>query len=497
MQLLRGALWNTTAKLVQLLLMLVTLTLIGRFAGADSFGAFALCWVVVGLFEQVLATALSDGLIQQPTVGPRHFDSMLWLLVLLGAAFAGVVMLASEPIAAALGGGSLLAAVLPLRALISPIAAAGCLAQAKLTRAGQFRQIATIEMLSNIGSSLLGIALAAADFGIWSLFWMEATRIVGTAIALFIVSGWLPRWQVSVSDLQSLCRFSSFSVATGLMQFASRSLPRLLIGHGLGAQALGFYAMAERLCDQALRVLVLPGYDVAKAGAARAQNDRRAIVQLLWAAIGTSSLFAYPMLLGAIVLMPLAVPLVLGQHWQPAVLLIQLMFVANLRMPLTAFNSAILIGIGKPQWNTLSQLANMVVTPLLCLAALPYGIEAIGVAMIGRGLVLWPIGALALHRTIGVPIGLQAAAGARHLAAATVMAVAIAMIAHALTMALADVLVILLCVPIAAVGYLHALAWLAPASWAAIVSVWQRLARGERGLFKSLFVAASGARPVA
>ena len=77
------------------------------------------------------------------------------------------------------------------------------------------------------------------------------------------------------------------------------------------------------------------------------------------------------------------------------------------------------------------------------------------------------------------------------------MAVAIAMIAHALTMALADVLVILLCVPIAAVGYLHALAWLAPASWAAIVSVWQRLARGERGLFNSLFVAASGARPVA
>jgi O-antigen/teichoic acid export membrane protein len=87
-QLLSSAAWNTAAKILQLVLQLVTLALIGRYAGAQAFGAFALCWVVVGLFEQVFVTALSDSLIQQPAAEQGHFDSMLVVLMTSGVVFA-------------------------------------------------------------------------------------------------------------------------------------------------------------------------------------------------------------------------------------------------------------------------------------------------------------------------------------------------------------------------------------------------------------------------
>ncbi len=494
-QLASGAAWNTLAKVLQLLITLLTLALVGRYAGPEAFGVISLVWVVVGLIEQTLLSAIVDGLIAHRAPDERHRSSIFWVALAITSSAALLIWSSATPLAAWLGGGAVLATLLTCRALFLPMSCLFGVSQAVLMRRGEFKTLAHIDMASNLISAALGIYLAIAGFGVWSLLILELTRQTIQTIAQLWFARWWPQWVYSRTALGELAEFNLQSVSSSLMSFAIRTTPKLLIGQALGTQALGYYSMAERLCDQVMKILVLPGYDVVKIGASRARKDAAALRQLLWGAIATSTLMAYPVLLGGCALASVLLAVVLGPQWLAAVTLLQLMLIAGLRSPMSAFYSAILIGIGKPEKHTQLQALQLVLTLLLCYLAVPFGLTALGLALVARNALIWVAGTMVIRQTINAPIAVQISAGAGHLLASLLMAAAVGVWVYQLAPVLASGAVIVGGIGLGLAVYLPALAWLAPHSWQAVQDVAARVARGERGAFKAYFVAV-GARGV-
>ena len=172
-----------------------------------------------------------------------------------------------------LHGGEVLAAILPLRAAVLPLQALVVGPTAQLLRESRFKALAGAETIGSVVSSLVGVALALAGAGIWSLVAMELVRATVGGATIVLLTRWRPGVRVCWSDFTDLLAFNSSTWASWGLGYLNGQLPRLLIASTLGAHAVGVFALAQRLCDQVTDILMVPAYRVVQAGIARAQDD--------------------------------------------------------------------------------------------------------------------------------------------------------------------------------------------------------------------------------
>ena len=314
-----GAAWSTAGKAIQLGSSLLALAVIARLVGPHVYGVFALGWLVVGLFEVLVSSAPTDTLIQRDRVSPGHLNATFWAALLMSLLIAGGVWAGADLADHWLEGGALLAAILPARAAVLPLQALAVAPTALLLRDSRFKAVAGAETVASIVSNLAGVALALAGTGIWSLVGMELVRAFVLCVALYAITRWRPGVAMRPSHLGDLLAFNASTWGSWGLGYLSSQLPRFVLAATLGAQAVGFYALAQRLFDQVKNIVMIPAYQVVQAGVARAQNDRDTARRLADGTLRVTGVVACPLFLGIAALAPVMVPAVFGDSWNEAV----------------------------------------------------------------------------------------------------------------------------------------------------------------------------------
>lgn len=483
-----AAAWNVSGKLFQFLAGLVALAVIARWVGPHAYGVFALTWVVVGLAEIFVSAAPTDTLVQRRELQPGHcnasFHGALALALLAWASIAA----GADLVSGWLGGAHELAAILPLRAAILPLAAMASVPVALLMRENRFREIAAIESAGGVMGSAAGIAMAIAGAGIWSLVAMELVR-QGTVTALaFAASGWTPGMRTTRAHARDLLAFNAYSWAAWGLSYADGQWPRVAIGVVLGPQALGFYALGQRLASQLGHVLMVPAYQVAMSGVARLQDDRDAVRRLVDSLLRAVAVIASPVFLGLAAVASLLVPLVFGAQWAGAVPVVQVLMWLGIRSSMSMVQMAVIRGMGRPGWQVASSALAFVATVLLVGFAVGHGLLAVCVAVVARAFLMWPLSAWFVRRLTGLSASRQAEAAAGPLFAALAMAAGTLGFVAWVAPALPDPVALASAVVFGALVYFAALPLFAPAAGrfvrSAMVRIARRDVRGLRALFE-------------
>src|SRR5690606_37164068 len=128
--------------------------------GPQAWGVFALTWVGVGLIEIFATMAPIDTVVQRREIAPGHLIATLWASLAVGLVGWCGLALATEPLAALLGGGPMLVEILPARAATLPLGALAVVPIALLMRHARFKELAAVESVASIVSSAVGLALA-------------------------------------------------------------------------------------------------------------------------------------------------------------------------------------------------------------------------------------------------------------------------------------------------------------------------------------------------
>jgi O-antigen/teichoic acid export membrane protein len=142
------------------------------------------------------------------------------------------------------------------------------------------------------------------------------------------------------------------SVGTSLAAAATalvRAVPVLIIGRWLGAEQLGYYSMARQLLIAPLLYILSPISRVMFALFSRLQASPVELRRTYTRA--QSTIVVVAAFIPALVAMtaPLAVPIVLGQKWQPAVPVLQILSLATtLNLPVNVAGAAVR-GLGRPR----------------------------------------------------------------------------------------------------------------------------------------------------
>jgi len=319
----------------------------------------------------------------------------------LGALTSVALYLAAEPLATAYGDDRVadVARWLALSPLFSGVQAQFW---AHLNREMKFGRMASIEVVSTVVGTAMGVLAALAGLGYRSIV-IQVLAISGSAMIMAVFSDrwWPSRPGAWRSEVRAVMTAGQHILGMNLLRTASRSLIVPIAGLSVPTADLGSFDKAQQQAvmpikltvDRLQRVVV--GVMVRLDGDATAQFAlyRRAYLMLSY---GTVALF----MLVAALSEPL-VRLLFGDGWELAADILGVLAIGSAARALCQSTQWVYIGIGATRsgltYATWSQPAVVAAT----LVGLPGGVMGLAIANTAAWLILWPLTTTLAARTAG------------------------------------------------------------------------------------------------
>lgn len=243
---LAGLRWSVAEQIGNQLFQFLTSIALARLLEPRDFGLVGMILVFTGFATSFADLGLGAALIQRERVRAEHLDSAFWVNAAAGLLIA-LIMVAASPLIAALYEEPRLQALTAFMALSFVFSGLSIVQRARLAKAMDFRRLAIVGWSGKLAVGGVGIALAFAGFGAWSLAINAVASSAVTTIVLWSFSDWRPSFSFDRSALRELLGFSSHYFGFQAMNYWLRNADNLLVGKYLGTLALGLYARAYYL----------------------------------------------------------------------------------------------------------------------------------------------------------------------------------------------------------------------------------------------------------
>jgi PST family polysaccharide transporter len=396
---IRGVKWIAVQNYGAKFISFAVLAVLARLLEPAAFGIVALASVYVTFLQVFQDQGFSDAIVQREALEDDHVHSAFWfstgcglVLFALSVPMAGVVAhIVARPA---------LAPVIRWLSIDFVLTAVSGPAVALLTRALEFRALATRTVISNVAGGLVGVAMAFAGAGVWALVGQVLVQGIVEIVIVYAAVAWRPRLRFSARHQKDLYRFGVNMLVVNVMTFASRQGDDLLVGVVLGPVALGYYTLAYRLLLVATDFFIATMSAVAFPVFSRLQDEPVRLRQALLEATRLSSTVAVP----AFVMMSLTasslISVAFGPNWGPSVPVLQVLAFIGIVHSVFYFGQNAIKARGKPGWLVVIATSNTIVNLAGFMIAVHWGIVAVAAAYVIRGYLLAPVPLLILRRVL-------------------------------------------------------------------------------------------------
>jgi O-antigen/teichoic acid export membrane protein len=365
--------WVLLQQVIVRGLVAVKFLAIGRLLGPAAIGSVSIALLSVAIAESLSDTGLAQAVIQGRET-PTHSElGAVWTTLVTRGVFVALLLIALAPLMNSqfhLGGSLLLlqlAAGLPLlRGVASPT-------YFIVQRERRFQHIAAIEISASFTDCSIGIALALAGAGAYSmLISMIAGEMLKSTLTWVTMSP-RPPVRLSWAGIGHYLGFSRWIWASSVVTLVLNQFDKVIVGKLLGPAQLGAYQMSSKLAQMLLSdaVIAMSQY-LFPTFSQHYRRDAREAARLfrLYFAIAVA-LLAMIVILLRIVAQPLFL-LVLGTGWLSAVPLFKI-FVINMALgALNAVLVAYLRAVGDAKATTQAPAVQVVVLLAVVPPALHY-----------------------------------------------------------------------------------------------------------------------------
>lgn len=355
------------------------LLVLARILEAADFGLVALAGVTIAFLQIFINAGFSSALIQRDTLDPEHLDAAFWGNLAMSALFITLMLISAENISIVFAQPKL-EQVIRWLSLVLLFNALSQVQVAVLKRKMAFKALAIRSAVAEPFAGAVAVGLALSGFGVWSLVIREILSAAIKLVILWSTSRWRPKFSFSMSHFYQLFNFSIHMIATSLVQFASKRGVTALIGYFLGPTALGFYSIGERVLLMLTDLIGGTISSVAWPVFSRLQRDPGKVRSAYLDVTSIVGLAAWPLFMGLAATATDLIPALFGSKWNPVVPVIQTFAFLGLLQTMFAFNSSVILALGKPQWRLALNTAIAVLNVPLFFLVFHQGIAAVAMA---------------------------------------------------------------------------------------------------------------------
>lgn len=311
--------WMMSSKGFDYIISLVITVVLARLLTPEEFGTVAAAMLVIKFSETFSMMGIGPALIQRQTLTIAHVRTGFTLSLLLGAVFFTAVWFLAPLISTFFQIDNFIP-VLRTLVFIFPIHSISMVAESLLARELKFKHVANIELFSTaFGYGLGSVALALSGFGVWSIVF---GTLMGTSLKSILVliaqkHPKRPLWDKEAA--KNLMSFGGGMTITGLSGYFARQGDNLVIGWGLGAQALGVYGRAYNLISMPVNMIGKVLDQVLFPAMAAVQEDSKRLQSAYKIGLSSTALLTLPLSAILLILAPEIIMVLLGPNWMGVV----------------------------------------------------------------------------------------------------------------------------------------------------------------------------------
>jgi teichuronic acid exporter len=373
---IRGAFWSAVERLGPQLIQFIVSIVLARLLMPEQFGLIGMLSIFMALGYTMMNSGFGSALVQKQDATEVHYNSVFYLNIFLSLLVVGALCIAA-PWIAKFYGEPMLSSLTQVLSLNFILNALGLIQSTLLFKRLDFKTLSKASLLANFGSGVVGIGMALAGYGIWSLVAQNVSATLLNTILLWIFNSWRPKRIFSLLALSRLFAFGSRLLASGILDALFNNLYSVVIGKLFLPAELGYYTRAytvqqlpaETVGRIAGRV-TFPLFAEIQDDVARVKNGCRKVLRAI-------SLVHFPLMIGLLVC---AKPLVLTlftDKWSPAVPYLQLLCIVGLFSPLLMANQNVILAKGHSDLYFWLELTRKVLIVILIAFTWRWGIEAI------------------------------------------------------------------------------------------------------------------------
>jgi O-antigen/teichoic acid export membrane protein len=461
-RILKGFAWKAGSEGALQISKIVVAIVLARLLTPHEYGLAGMVIVFASIVPIFSDLALGAALIHRQEVTEEDRSTVFWTNVVTGI----VLTLICIGIAGPLASYYKQPEVQPLFIVFSStflLGSLGATQLALLTKEMNFRGLESRVIAGTVVGAVVGIGIAAAGGGAWAIVGQQVSVAVVSTALLWKFSTWRPSFIFSTRSLRELGGYSGNVFGSHALIQLSPNLNNILIGGRAGAAALGAYTLAQN-------VILLPFYRIAAPiqevlfpafSTLQAEPDR---IAALWLRVNRLlAAIAMPCLLGLAAVAPDFVHVVLGDKWQKATVVIQILCWVGILQVLQRLNLSILQARDRTKALLWFSIVSLVAGVGAVIVGLTWGINGVAVAFALVSTVTLPVFTYITARAVNSSLRQCVRNVAGVAQAAFGMTIVLVGLRHLLVMAgVLPILRLLILIPVGALFYLLLALWRAP-----------------------------------
>jgi lipopolysaccharide exporter len=442
---LRGMAWAYGAYVGGRLLVLVSTAILARLLTPRDFGVVALALVFTVFLEAIKDLGLGQALIvASPEEEAARAQTVFAWSVVMGIALT-LLAAAISPLVASFFHQSQLRALLPVLGLNFILRALGTTHYSLARRHLNYRVRTVSEICEVTVRGVVGIVLALAGAGAWSLVIGFVAGVSASTIALWLQVPFRPQPRLTRTHLRDLLKFGGVLTIVDVGAVIFYNTDYLFIGRVLGAASLGLYTIGFRIPELAILNVAHVAADVLFP--AYSALDRGRLREGYLASLRYLTMLTVPLATGLAVLARPVILVVFGHQWTGSISVTRVIAAYTLFATL-AIPPGTVLKVTRRAWLMVGFSVPVIFTS--------QGIVKVALVTMALQATIAPAQATIVSRQLGIPVWASVRELVPPVFAAAAMAAALLAVN---TLISTPTLALLAGVPLGAVVYLGAL-WL-------------------------------------
>lgn len=310
---------------------------LARILSPEEYGLIGIIMIFIALFNSIVDSGFSSALIRKNDVTDTDYNTVFFTNMAVSIVLF-LLMFFAAPLISDFFNQPQLLMLSRVMAVVIIINAFAIIQKTILIRKVDFKTQTKISLIASISSGVIGIGMALADYGVWSLVGQQISRQLINAFFLWIWSSWYPKFAFSIQSFKELFGFGWKLMASSLIDTVWKEIYQVVIGKCYSAETLGQYTRAKQFDSIFSSNLTSVVQRVSYPVLSKIQDDKERLKLAYKKIIKTTMFVSFCCMLGlAAIAEPMIVTLI-GEQWLPAVPFLQIISFSLMLYPLHALN---------------------------------------------------------------------------------------------------------------------------------------------------------------
>ncbi|MEY8493452.1 lipopolysaccharide biosynthesis protein [Lachnospiraceae bacterium 29-91] len=353
-----------------------------------DYGIITLVTIFITMATVLVQSGLNTALIQKKDSDEKDFSTVFWISIVL-AVMLYICMFEISPLIAWFYGEETITGVLRVLSIVLFFHAINSVQNAYVVKNMLFKKLFKCTLISTLISGSLGIIMAYAGKGVWSLVIYQLCSSALNCLIMWYSVNWRPKFIFDLERAKVLWKYGWKIMAAYFLDTFYREIQGLVLGKISDTSTLGYYnrgqqipAIVIRCSNDTIKSVILPIYS-------ERQENRDGLKVMMRKTLSMVAFIIFPIMAGLAMVAPEMTEVLLTEKWLPSVPFARILCLAYFMQPLISVHMQAINAIGRSDIFCKTVYIQLGISFMVLCITVKIGVYAVAYGIVLATIIQW------------------------------------------------------------------------------------------------------------